>query len=224
MTLFERRLVQLKRRLIREAGLAIEMLERSLNALRGWDREAAGEVRRVDDEVDLEEVEIEQEAYRLMTLEQPVAADFRMLAFILRANGAVERVADHASSIAKILTRMDGERPPVWPASLLELSDRVPVMCHVTMRAVLNEDVQSAQSLVSTDEIVDDLDRQLFQETAAMIRDDPDCVVNGLHIYRIGRELERVGDLMTSIAEDLVFLVTGRIIRHAKRRPIRPTQ
>lgn len=225
---FDRRLIQLRRRLFREASFAVGMLEEALDALWRLDVAAAREVRKRDERVDREEVQIEQECYELLALQHAFARDFRVVTFILKVNADIERVADHASSIAKIAIKVrenaegfgDGGRfgtPTIeWPTSLTELGQRVPIMCHELMRAVLDEDVVAARALVRSDETIDQLDRRLFDEVVDLVRAEPLDVENGLLIYRLGRELERVADLMTNIAENLVYMATGEIVRHTK--------
>lgn len=216
---FERDLIQLKRRLVREATTAIEMIESAMRALKSLDTDLAVEVRRDEEHVDIEEVAIETECLRLMTLRQPFGADFRMLTFCLKVNGDLERVADHASGIAKITRKIaaDGSHP-AWPTAMLELGERVPVLCHRLVRAVLDENEDAARELVHSDKVIDALDKRLFEEVTALI-DSRGCDARtGLMIYRIGRSLERVGDLMANIAEDVVYLTTGEIIRHTKKK------
>ncbi len=224
---FDRRIVHLKRRLLREASFAVGMLEAGLDALWRLDVQAAREVRGRDDRVDREEVQIERECFELLALHHAFARDFRVLTFILKVNADLERVADHAASIAKIAGKIHayasqlpgaGDRPQVaFPTALRELGDRVPMMCHALMRAVIDEDTEAARSVVQNDKVIDQLDRRLFEEVSEFIRSDPRQVEVGLLIARLGRELERVGDLMTNMAEDLVYLATGEIIRHEKR-------
>ncbi len=194
------------------------MLEAALTALWTLDVEAAGAVRRRDDTIDIEEVEIEQECYRMMTLENPVARDFRVLAFILRVNADIERVGDHASSIAKLAGRFSDSGQPPWPTALRELGERVPLICQSLLRAVLTEDVPAAREIVESDKVIDRLDRELFSEVVGLLERGDVPHADGLLMHRLGRELERIGDLMSGIAEDLVYLVTGEIIRHAKKR------
>lgn len=210
---FERRLIGLKRRLVSEAATAINMLESAIDALWTLDREALKEVRRRDDRIDREEVAIEEECFQIMQLQQPVARDFRVLTFVLKVNADLERVADHASGIAKAGLRMQPP-PPQWPTSLVELGQRVPAMCHELLRAVLDEDVEAARRLLQADKTIDGLDKAVFDETVELVSKEQDAIATGLLVYRVGRELERIGDLMTNIAEDLIYLATGDIVRH----------
>jgi phosphate transport system protein len=216
---FEHRVAFLKRRLIRETAQAIGMLETALDSLWTLDVDTAIEVTRHDDTIDTEEVAIEQECFSLLALHHAFARDFRTLAFILKVNADIERVADHACSIAKIVRRM---RPPVeWPTALRDLGERVPLMCHDLMRAVLDIDVEVARELVRSDKVIDNLDKRLFEEVQDMMSKlsfSEDARANALLIYRLGRELERVGDIMANIAEDVVYLATGEIVRHQKKR------
>ncbi len=215
---FDRSVVALKSRLVKEATTAVGMLEAALDALWRLDGAAAREVRRRDDSIDREEVEIEQECLRLLALQQPFARDFRVITFILKVNNDIERVADHASSIAKITTRLEPSGPIRWPTSLQEIAARVPVMCHTTMRALLDENATLAAQIVVEDKTIDALERRLFDETEEMMRQDETFLRAGLLIYRIGRELERIGDLMKNIAEDVIYLATGSIVRHEAKR------
>jgi phosphate transport system protein len=225
----ERRIVELKRRLVREATTAIGMLEHALEALWKLDVEQAMSVRLRDDNVDMEEVDIERECYELLSLHHPFAHDFRVVTFILKANADVERVADHASSIAKSVMRIQrlrGNRPvPKWPTALADLGQRVPQLCHELMRGVLNEDVEVARKTLAGDKVIDQLEKQLFQEITSMVHGESateEAVAMGMLTYRVGRELERVGDLMKDVAEEVIYLATGSIVRHEKRRPAAP--
>ncbi len=213
---YQREVVRLRRKLTAEATCAIDMLESALEALWAGDKEQAAEVRVRERGVDVEEVEIEQECFRLMTLYQPFAHDFRVLAFCLKVNQDLERVADHASSIAKITRRMEGSGDVDWPTALRDMGDRVPILCHDLLRAVLKEDIERAREIITKDDVIDSLDKRLFDEVCDWMRRDPEMIEQALLAYRMGRELERVGDLMSNIAEDLVYLVTGTIVRHTK--------
>lgn len=220
---FDRKVLHLRKRLVREATQAVGMLEGALESLWKLDADEARVVRREDDEIDSEEVAIEKEAYELLTLHHPFARDFRVVTFILKVNADIERVADHAASIAKAVVKISklrpGMPPPRWPTALTELGHRVPETCHRLMRAVLDENTEESKRVVESDEVIDALERRLFDETMEMMRagNDEATLAIGMMVYRIGRELERIGDLMKDIAEELVYLTTGAIIRHEER-------
>ncbi len=220
---FDGQLQRIRLRLVREAMVAVGMLEHAIEALWILDRDEAEAVRAKDTRVDREEIAIESACYRLLTLQQPVARDFRVIAFVLKVNQDIERVADHASSIAKSILAIRGGIPPKWPTSLEELAHRVPAQCHVLLRAVADEDTERAVEIVEGDKVLDEIHRRLFDEIVETMDGSAESSANGLLMYRIGRELERVGDLMAAIAEDVVYLSTGNIIRHQKRMKRSPS-
>ncbi len=196
--------------------MAIGMLNQAVAALWELDAERARALRQRDDRIDAEEVAIEAECYRLLALQQPMARDFRRLAFVLKVNADIERVADHACSIAKVAMRLEPDLAPAWPMALIELGERVPIVCQNLLRAVVDEDVETARRIVLSDKTLDRLHDRTHEETIALMRADPSHPEVGLAICRVARELERVGDLMANIAEDVVYLATGEIIRHTK--------
>jgi phosphate transport system protein len=213
-----RDLKDLRQRLSQEASAAVGMIEAAISALWELDSAAAEDVLRRDDQLDREEVAVEEAVFRLMTLRQPVARDFRTLAFVLKVNGDVERVGDHACSIAKITKKLAEHPPPYLPTALRELGERVPVVCQQLLRALVADKADAAKAVVAGDKTLDQLNRRLFDETVAMMKSSDDAHAAGLLVFRAGRELERVGDLMTNIAEDIVYLVTGEIVRHERKR------
>lgn len=226
-TQLDHQLSALRRRLIREASQAADLLAQSLEVLWSVDHDGVQEIRDIEDEIDAEEVMIEQECYRILALQQPYGADFRLITFCLKVNSDIERLADHAASIAK-LSRKFVSQSPDWPSSLREMGERVPVMCQELLRAVINVDPDAAREVVARDKIIDRLDKQTFRELSAKIETHPTSAAQYMLMYRISRELERVGDLLGNIAEDIIYLVTGEIVRHEARdgngQRIRPPQ
>jgi len=214
--------VQLRRRVMRSANVAVDMLEASLHALWQVDHAVARSVRGRDDVIDAEEVGIERECLRLLSERELDTQEFRLVTFCLRINTDIERVADHATSIAKVSLSLDTAEPPLWPTALVELGDRVPLLCHHLLRAVLDEDTDAARKLVEGDRIIDEMDRCLFDELTLKVKGNAEHAADALLLFRVGRELERVGDLLASMAEDVVYLVSGEIIRHQGRAADRP--
>ncbi len=217
-TQLDQQLSALRRRLIREASQATDLLKQSLDVLWNSDAEGAKEIKKIEKQIDLEEVRIEQECFRILALQQPFGADFRLITFSLKANSDIERLADHASSIAKISKKITMENPD-WPESLKEMGERIPMMCQELLRAVISADADAADQVVERDKVIDRLDKQTFVELTAKIENNPSAAAQYMLMYRISRELERVGDLLGNIAEDIVYLVTGNIVRHAPKAP-----
>lgn len=204
-------------RLQSEAVLAVELVEQAVTALRNCDKESASDVRRRDTEVDEEEVRIEEECIRLIALHQPVARDLRALMIVIKANGDIERIADHASGVAKAVSYLGDEAPPTWPTSLIELAERTIPLCHDTVRALGQRDEASARAIINGDDIIDRLTREVVEEVEESIGAGSLTRRAGLLAFRASRDLERIGDLCANICEDILYVRTGKIVRHAKR-------
>ena len=206
-------LAALRRRLIREAASATDLLKQSFDVLLDCTDEGVREIRNIEREIDEEEVKIEEECFRILALQQPFGSDFRMLTFCLKVNSDIERLADHAASMAKISRKLRADNLQ-WPPALKEMMQRIPMMCQELLRAVINSDIEAAKEVVARDKIIDRLDKQTFRELAGFIEAHPEDASEYMLMYRISREIERVGDLLGNIGEDVVYLVTGEIVRH----------
>ncbi len=215
----DRDIDDLMARVVEEATTAVGMFESALEALWSRDGSLVDGILARDDKIDAEEVAIEQACLRVMTLRQPVAGDFRTLAFVLKVNTDVERVADHACSIAKASRKLCRLPEIAWPESLRELGQRVPMACHGLLKALVVGDADQAIEVVRGDAAIDALFKRLFKEIVEIMGRNGNSPEHGLLLYRIGRELERIGDLMTNIAEDIIYLRTGEIVRHEVKKP-----
>lgn len=208
---------KLNKRLLSVAVLAVELVEQAVGALERCDHDAAREVRRRDTEVDAQEVRIEEECIRLIALYQPVASDLRGLMIVIRANADIERIADHASGVAKAVAYLEEESPPSWPTSLLELAHRIIPQCHDTIRALGQRDEATAERIIAGDKQFDRLTREVVNEVDEAIGMGTLSRRAGLLAHRASRDLERIGDLCVNICEDVLYIQTGRIIRHEKK-------
>ncbi|CAN5770086.1 phosphate signaling complex protein PhoU [soil metagenome] len=211
----------IRRRLTAEATSVIAMLESAIDALFKLDEPAARGVVKRDDEIDEEEVRIEEACYRLLALFSPVAKDFRMVAMFLKVNADLERVADHATSIAKQSIKLRALGTPKLPTALLEMGQRVPMMCQALLAALLNTSVEAARSIVVRDQDIDRLDKRLFVECIDAMGESRESKAAAILCYRCGRELERIGDLMVNIAEDVIYLAGGQIVRHEVKKQLK---
>ncbi|RMD63002.1 MAG: phosphate transport system regulatory protein PhoU [Planctomycetota bacterium] len=215
-TSFDEGLDNLQRTLQREASLAVQQVHEAVQALRELDREKAKAVRRRDDEVDKREVRIEEDCIRLIALHQPVASDLRRVMAAVRINADLERIADHASGVCKSVLHLDeAEAPPVWPAALLEMANRIVPRCRRMQFLLSDPDETSAKALVDEDEALDALTTRAFQEIEQAMVEGTLTHRAGLLAFRALRDLERIGDLCSDICEDLIYLQTGSIVRHS---------
>jgi len=205
-----------------EAATAVGMIEQACEALVNHDDVSARAVIARDDEVDRNEVRIEEECFRVMALFHPYARDFREITTLIKVNSDVERVADHATGIAKQTIKLSALGMRGLPTPLVELAQRVPLMCHGMLSAMNTDDAVLARELVAKDKFIDSLEKKLFEECVALMTNDRNSKAGCLILHRCGRELERVGDLMKNIAEDLIYLSSGTIVRHEAKRNAQP--
>lgn len=217
----QREIADLKARLVREAHTAVGMLEAACEALFKLDEEQARKVREADDEVDREEVHIEEEAFRILALYAPYARDFRSITALVRVNADLERVADHATSLAKQTIKLKKLGLTQFPTALVELGQRVPMLCHALLSSLVSEDAEAARGVISRDRTIDTLDKRLFDECVEAIGPTRQSKAAALLLYRCGRELERVGDLAGNIAEDVIYITSGAIVRHEEKKRLK---
>jgi len=210
---FDAELAQLRRDFTAHAAMCFEALERACEALRTRDTQLAARVVEGDDRVDRDEVRIEAEVVRLITLHHPVARDMRLLVTILKLNDDLERVADHAVNVSWLMRRIV-RRGGEIPDHVLELADHVVRNGRAVFQAFIDRDTPAAMAVMRGDAAVDALDRAVRNDVHEMLVKQGE-VGTALHLFRISRELERVGDHLSNMAEDVIFLATGEIVRHA---------
>jgi len=199
------------------AGVAEGLVERALASLRQRDVEEAQAVRKADDVVDALEVELDERILSLLALKGPLAKDLRFVFAASKAANDLERIGDHAVNIAKAVVRLTRhpplpEIPQVWEMGVL-----VRRMLADALSALINRDAKAAEAVIAADERIDDLRSSTFRIIVSYMLEQPRYISPGLDMILITQNLERVGDLATNVAEDVVFLVEGRQVRHAKR-------
>lgn len=217
----EREIATLQARLVREAHTAVGMIESACDALFKLDEPGARAVMASEDAVDVEEVHIEEEAFRILALYHPFARDFRTITAFIRMNADLERIADHATSLAKQTIKLKALGASRFPTALVELGQRVPVECHALLSSLSTQDVEGARGVIMRDKTIDRLDKRLFDECLDQMGDSRESRAAGLLMYRCGRELERVGDLAGSIAEDVIYIASGEIVRHVEKKRLK---
>lgn len=210
----QRDLEGLKKRLLTIGALVEEAAWKATTAL--LDRKAwmAKEVIAGDSEVDRQEVEMEEDCLKVLALHQPVAKDLRFVAAVLKINNDLERVGDLAVNIAKRAVFLAERDPAPIPSSLKPMSEAARKMLRQSLDAFVREDAEGAHAVRQADEQVDRFNKEIRLRAEELMREDPNMVDRAVCIISAARNLERVADHATNVAEDVIYMVEGAIVRH----------
>jgi len=203
------------RRHILALGASVEQgVARSLEALERMDVDLARAVRKSDAEINEAEVDIEHECLQVLALTHPVASDLRFIMTVLRINSDLERIGDKAKAISKRVISMSRYGTVELPGELREMATAARRMLGDALSAMANNDPDLAVLVRRADDRVDQLQKELFSWAHHEIRRSVDQTEVVIHMLSVARALERIGDLSTNIAEDVIFLVGGQVVRH----------
>ncbi|PKL93668.1 MAG: phosphate transport system regulatory protein PhoU [Gemmatimonadetes bacterium HGW-Gemmatimonadetes-1] len=211
---FHEELSHVKVRLLTMSGEAEAALGLAVEALLERDSDKARRVIRGDRAVDAMEVEIEEQCVSLLALQQPMARDLRMLTSALKIANDLERVGDHAVNIAQSADRLAQSRPIAPEPELVEMARLARQMLSDALEAFIRSDAGSGREICRRDDKVDALHRSVFRILLTHMMEDPHMIGAGMELFLVSRNLERVADLATNIAEDVVFLVEGKSLKH----------
>ncbi len=167
-----------------------------------------------DDEIDQWDVRIEENCLKILALHQPVAIDLRRITTVLKISAELERVADLGVHIAERACGLIAAPDLIIPQKLKQMARMAVDMLHRSIDAYVQLDTKMARKVCADDEGVDRLNRAIIEELTETMRDSPHFVEPALHLFSASRHVERVADHATNIAEDVVYLVEGEIIRH----------
>ncbi len=191
-----------------------EMIDQAALALIERRYDLAEKVIASDAVVDHREVRIEEECLKILALHQPVAVDLRRIASVMKINNDLERIADLAVNIAERSLSLDEYLHFPVPQKLTRMVSMVTQMVRGSLDAFVNLDAKAAKRILTMDDSIDELNVEVIHELQALMQERPDMVVPGLHCFSASRHIERIGDHATNIAEDVVYLVDGDIVRH----------
>ena len=217
-TYYERKLRELKERLLVMSSKAEGMVSDSIRSLADRRPTIALNVIQRDDELDKLEIEIDGLGYGILALEQPVAGDLRFIATALKIVKDLERIGDTAVNIAeRVLELLD--EPELKPIiDLKSMSDAAQRTLKESLDAFVNADAELAEKIIFNDKLIDDMYEQIFRKMLSYMLEDPRTISLALKSIFIAKHLERVGDHSANIAEMVVFLVRGQDIRHGMSR------
>lgn len=198
-------------------GRVEEMLHAAVDALHKPDYDRAVEIIKRDDEIDRMDVEIEEECLKLLALHQPVAIDLRRITTVLKIGAELERVADLGVSIAERACGIIRSPEIAVPDDMKDMSRQALDMLHRSIDAYVHLDVRTARDVCLQDETIDNLNRDIINELTDLMKRRPDLVEPAIHLFSASRQIERIADHATNIAEDVIYLVQGEIVRHRNR-------
>lgn len=212
---FEENYAMLKRKLVEMAALVQDTVNLAIQVLRTGDEEVIQRIVADEDEVDRLEVEIDELVLKLLALQQPMAIDLRFLITALKINNDLERMGDQAVNIAKNVSRLKASGSDFRGiVELTMMEDAVLKMVDDIIKAFSNGDVELAQKVIVADDRVDDLNTQIITILVDHLRNHSSDADTCVSLLLITRNLERVGDLSTNIAEEVIYYIDGKIIRH----------
>ncbi len=205
---------EVRQLLLRMGAMVEEMIAGSIQSLIDRDSERSDSIIEQDSEVDQLQIDIDKSCETIMATQQPTAIDMRFLVAMMKINTDLERIGDLAANISHSV-RVLNQVPPLKPyVDLPRLTELVRAMVHESLDAFVDRDTRLAVRVCVEDDQVDALYEQLFRELLTYMIEDPKNVTRGLQLLFICRDLERVADHATNIAEDVIFYVEGKDIRH----------
>jgi phosphate transport system protein len=213
---FQDEMEQLKARLVSMSGLAEHSVRLAVEALLERNEDKAAEVIERDNAIDELELEIDDAAVSLLALQQPMARDLRFITSAMKIANDLERVGDHAVNIAEALRWLLQSSPfPVLP-EFEEMARISTDMLSDALNAFIQADSKIAREVVNLDDRVDELHDNNFRILLTHMMEDPRKITAGMDLFLVSGNLERIADLATNVAEEVVFFVEGRIIKHHK--------
>lgn len=218
---FEELVQELNDQLLVMSGRSEAIIRKAVEALMRRDGTLAEEVFKDDRTIDRMEIEIEERCIELLALQQPLARDLRLITSAIKISNDLERVGDHAVNIAGSAKTLLDLPPVKMDAGLPALADKAAGMLREALDAFVKRDAEAARALVRRDDEVDDLNREHFARQLAHMVARPGDVQACMALVLVGRNLERIGDLATNVAEEVVFIAEARVIKHHAEDPAR---
>ncbi|NBR34957.1 MAG: phosphate transport system regulatory protein PhoU [Rhodobacteraceae bacterium] len=209
---FDRDLDMIQAKMLKMGGLVEAAILDAAKSFESRDLELAQEVRARDKKIDALEAQINEDVTRIIALRAPAASDLRTLLSILKVAGNLERIGDYAKNMAK-RTNVLLQLPLIEnsPASLRRLAREVQIMLKDALDAYTQRDAEMGMDIISRDRDIDELYNALFREFLTYMMEDPRNITPSMHLHFIAKNIERMGDHVTSIAEQVVFVVTGEL-------------
>jgi phosphate transport system protein len=212
---FQRELDKVKRLILSMGAMVEERFRDMVVAIESFDTEIAEKLIKADYEIDEMDVEIEEECLKIIALHQPVAVDLRFLAAVLKINKELERIGDEAVNVAQRIQTITNVSDVDFVFDYAVMAEKTQTMLRMSLDALVNLDVDVALKVLTMDDKVDQIKNEAYRLIQAAVRKNPDHVEYLISLLLISRHLERMADHATNIAEEVVYMVEGEIVRHS---------
>ncbi|ELB67200.1 TPA: phosphate signaling complex protein PhoU [Enterococcus faecium] len=211
-TQFEEELLNLHNQFYEMGMMVSSAVHKSVRAYIKHDKILAQEVIENDININNMETRLEKKSFEMIALQQPVTTDLRMIITVMKASSDLERMADHAVSVAKSTIRVKGQtRIPEIEKEISDMSDYVKKMVDNVLVAYVKTDEKDARTIANMDQRVNDYFNRIYNATIKNMQENPETVISGTDYLNVASYLERIGDYVTNICEWIVYLVTGKI-------------
>ncbi len=214
---FDRKIDKLNSLLLSLGTRVEENVHMAVRALERRDASLANKVVERDFDIDVAEVDLEEECLEVLALHQPVAVDLRHIIAIIKINKDLERAGDHAMNIARAAMHLSSG---IWlpiPADYFRMAAMTESMLKKSLDAFVGASAEKAYEVLTEDDEVDKLRRSLHRDFEDRLREEVDLVKPLVRVFLVSRNLERIADLATNIAEEVIYMVTGEIVRHGRK-------
>jgi phosphate transport system protein len=213
---FDRELEKLKKKILSLGALVEERVYLAIKAIESRDPDLAKKIILLDHEIDETEVEVEEECLKILALYQPVAVDLRFIVAVIKINNDLERIGDEAVNIAERIQSIAKYPNISFHFDYTEMAEIAAAMLKQSLDALVNLDIDTAFRVITLDDDVDDIQSTAYSQIKQAMRKHPKEMTYLINLYLISRHLERVADHATNIAEEVVYLIEGEIVRHGK--------
>jgi len=219
---FDKELGELKKKLLHMATVAEAMIDQVIGELVNRDERLAEHVPELEDELNRLQIEIDELTLTLLATQQPVAIDLRFILAASKINSELERIGDLAINITENVHVL-AQQPELKPLlDIPRMADLARHMVRESIEAFVRDDVLRAQAVIMSDDEVDALKDQVFRELLTYMMSDPRTIERALALVLIARHIERIADHATNIAQDVIYMIQGRDVRHPRTPKERP--
>jgi len=212
--LLQREIGKLKKQILTLSTEVEKNLHLALDCIHKRDADLAMKVIEGDSQIDQMEVDLEEECLKILALYQPVAIDLRFIIAVLKINNELERIGDLAVNIAERGEFLAGQKKIDIPFDFTGMAEKAQDMLKKSLDSLVNMEADLAYHVCAADEEVDAINREMYRQIEKGIRQYPDRLSCLIHLLCVSRHLERIADYATNIAEDVIYMIQGDIIRH----------